>query len=136
MEQISTQNFTERQNHHLDFLIDPSFQGVNRLFGLSFENEEDRKAHTGYYLPKVDIKDYKVMTDEKSFFDQPVKSDMRTFDNIQKIVTDKGDDYSTGCLLDYNYFNNHFKMIATNLSKRQPFDADPKAIQKIILLEI
>ena len=136
MEQISTQNFTERQNHYLDFLIDPSFQGVNRLFGLSFENEEDRKAHTGYYLPKVDIKDYNVMTDEKSFFDQPVKSDMRTYDNIQKIVTDKGDDYSTGCLLDYNYFNNHFKMIATNLSKRQPFDADPKAIQKIILLEI
>ena len=136
MEQISTQNFTERQNHYLDFLIDPSFKGVNRLFGLSFENEEDRKAHTGYYLPKVDIKDYNVMTDEKSFFYQPVKSDMRTYDNIQKIVTDKGDDYSTGCLLDYNYFNNHFKMIATNLSKRQPFDADPKAIQKIILLEI
>ena len=76
------------------------------------------------------------MTDGKIFFDQPVKSDMRTYDNIQKIVIDKGDDYSTGCLLDYNYFNNYFKMIATNLSKRQPFDADPKAIQKIILLEI
>ena len=136
MEQISTQNFTKRQNQYLDFLIDPSFQGVNRLFGLSFENEEDRKAQTGYYLPKVDIKDYNVMIDEKSFFDQPVKSDMRTYDNIQKIVIDKGDDYSTGYLLDYNYFNNYFKMIATNLSKRQPFDADPKAIQEIILLEI
>ena len=136
MEQISTQNFTKRQNHYLDFLTDPSFQEVNRLFGLSFENEKDRKAHTGYYLPKVDIKDYNVMIDEKIFFDQPVKSDMRTYDNIQKIVIDKGDDYSTGCLLDYNYFNNYFKMIATNLSKRQPFDADPKAIQKIILLEI
>ena len=47
----------ERQNQYLDFLIDPSFQGVNRLFVLSFENEEDRKVHTGYYLPKVEIKD-------------------------------------------------------------------------------
>ena len=57
----------ERRNQYLDFLIDPSFQGVNRLFVLSFENEEDRKVHTGYYLPKVEIKDYNVMIDGKVF---------------------------------------------------------------------
>ena len=72
----------ERQNQYLDFLIDPCFQGVKRHFVLSFENEEDRKVRTGYYLSKVEIKDYNVMTDGKYFFDQPVKSDMRTYDNI------------------------------------------------------
>ena len=54
---------TERQNQYLDFLIDPAFQGVNRLFVLSFENDDDRKVHTGYYLPKVGLKDYDVMID-------------------------------------------------------------------------
>ena len=64
---------TQRQNQYLDFLIDPSFQGVNRLFVLSFENEGDRKVHTGYYLPKVEIKDHNIMIDRQIFFDQPVK---------------------------------------------------------------
>ena len=57
----------ERQNQYLDFVIDPSFQGVNRLSPLSFENEEDRKVNTGYYLPKVEIKDYNVVIDGKTF---------------------------------------------------------------------
>ena len=68
----------EIQNQYLDFLIDPSFQGVNRLFVLSFENEDNRKVHIEYYLPKVEIKDYYVMIDGKNFFGQPVKGDMRT----------------------------------------------------------
>ena len=71
------------------------------------------------------------MTDGKSFFDQPGKRDMRTYDNIQKIATGQGDDYTTGCLLDYNYFNNYYKMIATDLSNQQALDTDPKAIQQI-----
>ena len=96
----------ERQNQYLDFLIDPSFQGVNRLFVLSFENEDDRTVSTKYYLPTVEINDYNVMIDGKNFFDQPVKSDMRTYDNIRKIATGEGDDYINGCQLDYKYFNN------------------------------
>ena len=61
---------TERQNQYLGFLIDSSFQGENRLFVLSFENENDRTARTGYYLPKVEIKDYNVKIDDKN---QPLK---------------------------------------------------------------
>ena len=68
---------------------------------------------------------------EKSFFVQPVKSDMRTYDNIRKIETGQGDDYITGCLLDYNYFNKHYKMIAIDLNKQQALDAEPKVIQQI-----
>ena len=71
------------------------------------------------------------MIDEKNFFDQPVKCDMRASDNIRKIATGQGNNYTSGCLLDYNYFNNYYKMIAIDLSNPQAFDADPKAIQQI-----
>ena len=70
-----------------DFLIDPSFQGISRLFVLSFENVVDRKVHREYYIPKVEIKDYSVMIDGKNFFDQLVKNDIRTYDNIRNIST-------------------------------------------------
>ena len=58
---------TYAQNRYLNYLINPSFQGVNRLFVLSFENENDRTSHSTYYLPKVEIKDYNVMIDGKTF---------------------------------------------------------------------
>ena len=58
---------TYAQNRYLNHLINPSFQGVNRLFALSFENEADRKSHSTYYLPKVEIKDYNVMIDGDRF---------------------------------------------------------------------
>ena len=64
-------------------------------------------------------------------FDQPVKNNFRTYDNIQKITIGQRDDYTTGCLLDYNYFNEYYKMIAIDLSKQPALDADPKAIQEI-----
>ena len=70
------------------------------------------------------------MIDGRSFFNQPVKNNVITY-NIRKITTGQGDDYTTGCLLDYNYFNNYYKMIAIDLSKQQALDADPKAIQQI-----
>ena len=92
-----------RQNQYLGFLIDPNFQGVNRLF-LSFENEDDRKVQTGFYLPKLEINYCNVIIDAKNFFDQPVKSDVRTYDNNRKIATGQGDYYTTVCLLDYLYF--------------------------------
>ena len=66
------------------------------------------------------------MIDGKNFFDQPVKSNMRTYDNIQKIATGQGDDYTAGCLLYYNYFNNYYKMIAIDLNKQQALDVNPK----------
>ena len=97
-------------NPHLDYLIDPRFEGVNKIFVLSFENNDDRTGHTGYVLTKVEIKDYSIMIDSKNFFDQPVKSDMKTNDNIEKIGTSKEDDYTTGCLLDYLYFKQHYKI--------------------------
>ena len=95
---------TFAQNRYLNYLINPSFQGVNRLFVLSFENEANRKLHSTYYLPKAEIKDYNVMIDGKNFFDQPINSDLKTYENIRKIATGQGDDYTTGCLLQYSFF--------------------------------
>ena len=71
------------------------------------------------------------MVDGKNFFDQPVKNNKVTYENIRKIATGQGDDYTTGCLLDYTYFKKYYKMIAVDLSKQQVLDADPKAIQQI-----
>ena len=84
-----------------------------------------------YYLQPVEIKDYNVMIAERKFFHRPGKIKLIRFDNIRKIVIGQGDDYTTGCLLHYNYFNNYYKMIAIALSKQQELDADPKAIQQI-----
>ena len=98
---------------------------------LSFENEDNRKSHSTYYLQKVEIKDYNVMTDGKNFFDQPINSDIKTYKNIRKIATGQGYDYTNGCLLDYSCFKDHYKRIAKDLNKQQALDADPGVIQQI-----
>ena len=112
-------------------LVEPSFQGVSRLFVFAFENDAQRTSNKRYYFPNVEIKDYNVMIDGKKFFDQPVKNNKVTYENTRKVATGQGDDYTTGCLLDYIYFKNYYKMIAVDLSKQQALDVDPKAIQQI-----
>ena len=72
------------------------------------------------------------MIDGRNFFDQPINSMSKTYENIRKIATGKGDDYTTGCLLDYSYFKDHYKLIAIDLSKQQALDPNPRAIQQII----
>ena len=77
----------QARNSYLDFLIDPSFQGLNRFFILSFKDDDGREGHKKHYLPTVEIKDYNVMIDGRNFFDQPIKNDLKTYDNIRKIAT-------------------------------------------------
>ena len=79
----------------------PSFQGVNRLFVLAFENDIQRTSSKRCYLPNIEIKDYNIMINGENFFDQPIKDNKVTYGNIRKIATGQGDDYTTGCLLDY-----------------------------------
>ena len=71
------------------------------------------------------------MIDGRNFFDQPINSMVKTYENIRKIATGREDDYTAGCLLGYSYFKENYKMIAIDLSKQQTLDADPGAIQKI-----
>ena len=119
------------QNPSLNHLVEPSFQGVNRLFVFAFEDDAQRTAHDSYYLPIVEIKDYNIMINGENFFDQPIKNNKVTYENIRKIAAGQGDDYTTGCLLDFSYFADTYKMIAVDLSKQQGLDADPRAIQQI-----
>ena len=91
---------TFARNRYLNYLINSSFQGVNRLFVLSFENENDRTSNSTYYLLKVEIKDYNFMIDGRNFFDQPINSMNKTYQHIRRIATGQGGDYTLGCLFD------------------------------------
>ena len=119
------------QNPNLNHLVEPSFQGVNRLFVLAFENDDHRRVDDQYYLLNVEIKDYNIVINDENFFNRPIKNNKVTYDNIRKIATGQADDYTTVCLLDYPYFKDTYKMIAVDLSKQQALDADPRAIQQI-----
>ena len=95
------------QNPNLNHLFEPKYQGGNRIFVLAFKNDTQRTSAKGYY---IQIKDNKV-----------------TYENIRKIAIGKGDNYTTGCLLDYPYFKDIYKMIAVDLSKQQILNANPRA---------
>ena len=116
------------QNPNLNYLVERSFQGVNRLFVAAFENDNHRSRTRRYNLPTVEIKDYNIMINGEKCFDQPIKYNKVTYDNIRKIAVGEGDDHTTGCLLDYPYFADTYKMIAVDLSRQQALDADPRAI--------
>ena len=119
------------RNANLNHLIERSFQDVNRLFVLAIEDDAQITSNKRFCIPNIEIKDYNVTIDGKNFFDKPIKDNKVTYENIRKITTGQGDEYTTGCLLDYIYFKNHYKMIAVDLRKQQAVDADPKAIQQI-----
>ena len=71
------------------------------------------------------------MINGENVFDQPIKNNKVTYENIRKIATSQGDDYTTGCLLDYQYIKDYYKIVAVDLSKQQALDAEPRAIQQI-----
>ena len=85
---------TERINQYLDFLIDPRFQGVNRIFVWAFEDEAQRTCYKRYYFPTRETKIYSVMIVGQNFFDQPIKNDLITYDDSRKTATYQGDDHT------------------------------------------
>ena len=119
------------RNQNLNNLAEPSFQGVNRLFVFAFENDDQRASTKRCYLPNVEIKDYDIMINGENYLDQPIKDNKVTYENIRKICTDSGDDYTCDSLLDYPYVKDIYKMIAVDLSKQQALDAHPRAIHQI-----
>ena len=82
-------------------------------------------------MPRVDITNYNVLIDGINFYDQPLGDQIKNCDEIRKVATAKGDDYTTGCLLNYQYFKNIYQLIAVGLSKQKKLDPDPKVIQQI-----
>ena len=113
-----SQMTVQPQNNNLNYLIDPTFTNVNRLLVLSFERDhasDNRHSFSLYYLPNVEMKDFNVLIDGKSFFDLPVKNEGETYEKI--IEMSNNNDYTTGNLLDFAYFKKNYKLIAIDLSK-------------------
>ena len=115
--------------------LDPSFQGVNRLFLIAYSradnNQATRNDQQKYYLPRIDFKKYNVIIDGRNFYDNPIESDIEKYRKLKKVMIGKGEDYTTGSLLDYDYVKNNYKLVAVDLSKQKELDADPRAIQQI-----
>ena len=114
--------------------LDPSFQGVNRLFVMAYNSVNDQPNRNGrqkYYLPRIDLSKYNVIIDGRNFYDNEIESDIEKYRELKKVMIGKGEDYTTGSLLDFHYLNKHYKLVAVDLSKQKELDADPRAIQQI-----
>ena len=124
------------QNNNLNYLIDPTFTNVNRLFVLSFQRiagennttKDDRDSFSYYYVPNVEIKDFNVLIDGKSFFDLPVENEEEAYEKI--IDMSNINDYTTGNLSNFAYFEKYYKLIAIDLSKQTKLK-DPQQISFI-----
>ena len=127
------------QNNNFNYLIDSTFTNIIRLFVLSFSrnnlSDDKRDSFSHYYLPNVEIKDFNVLIDGKSFFDLPVKNEEETYERIidmsNKIIDmSNNNDYATGNLLNFVYFKENYKLIAIDLSKQTKLK-DPQQINFI-----
>ena len=100
----------EKSNWIFRFLNWSMFSKSKRVFVLQFENEAQNKSYKVYYLLAREIKCYNIMIDGQNVFDQPIRNNLITYDNIRKVATAQGDDYTTGCLLDCNNVKNYYKI--------------------------
>ena len=87
------------------------------------------KNNKKYFLSRGEIKNYSVLIDGRNFYDQPINDIIKQYDEVRKVSTGYGDDYTTGFLLDYAYFKDNYRLIAVYLSKQKALDADPTVIQ-------
>ena len=124
-----SQMATEAVNNNLNILIDPAFTNVNRLFVLAYRTADDRQSYSQFYLPRVMVKDYNVIIDKLAFFDLPIKTEEEAYEKI--IDISRNNEYTTGNLLDYDYFKKHYKLIAIDLSKQQALQENEDLIQQI-----
>ena len=118
----------EAINNNLNILIDPTFTNVNRLFVLAYQNVDDGQSYDEFYLPKVMVKDY-VIIDKLAFFDLPIKTEEKAYEKI--IDISRNNEYTTGNLLNYDYFKKYYKLIAIDLSKQQVLQENEDLIQLI-----
>ena len=122
-------------NDYIRELFDSSYQGVRTLFILAYDNTDGNlvkaNSHKKYFLLRIKIENYNIEIDGRNFYDQPVNDLIKQYDEVRKISTGQGDDYTTGCLLDFAYFEKNYRLIAADLSKQKALDADPRVIQQI-----
>ena len=124
-----SQMTTKEANNNLNILIDPTFTNVNRLFVLAYRTADDRQSFSQFYLPNVMVKDYDVIIDKLAFFDLPIKVEEKAYEKI--IDISRNNEYTTGNLLDYDYFKRNYQLIAIDLSKQQVLQENEDLIQQI-----
>ena len=128
-----SQMSTEAINNNLNILIDPTFANVNRLLVLSYQvdanNNDNRQLFSEFYSPRVMIKDFNVIIDKLAFFYLPIKTEEDAYEKI--IDISRSNEYTTGNLLDYDYFKKYYELIAINLSKQQVLQENEDLIQQI-----
>ena len=124
-----SQMCTEVINNNLNILIDPTFTNVNRLFVLGYQTADDRQSFSQFYLPKVMVNDFNIIIDKLAFFDLPIKTEEEAYEKI--IDISRNNEYTTGNLLDYDYFKIYYKLIAIDLSKQQVLQENEDLIQQI-----
>ena len=120
-------------------LLNASFNGVRGLFVHAYviaagtkNDEAGIRNNKKYFFLGGEIKNYNVLIDERSFYDQPINDLMKQYDEVRKVSTGYDDDYTTGCLLDYAYLKDNYRLNAVDLSKQKALDADPRAVQQIV----
>ena len=97
--------------------LDPSFQGVNRLFVMAYNRANGQPTRNGQQkccLPRIDLEKYNVIIDGRNFYDNPIERDIEKYRELKKVMIEKGEDYTTGSLLDFNYFDKHYKLVAVD----------------------
>ena len=119
----------EAVNNNLNIFIDPTFTNVNRLFVLAYQTANDRQSYSQFYLPRVMVKDFNVIIDKLAFFDLPIKTEEEAYEKI--IDISRNNEYTTGNLLDYDYFKKYYELIAIDLSKQQVLQENEDLIQQI-----
>ena len=128
-----SQMTTEAVNKNLNIVIDPTFTNVNILFILAYQNADDRQSFSQFYLPKVLVKDFNVIINKLAFSDLPIKAEEEAYEKI--IDISRNNEYTTGNLLDYDYFKKHYKLMAIDLSKQQVLQENEDLIQQINFIE-
>ena len=133
---IKNEVHTADANNLKRIMLNSSFQGANRLFVLSYvsdggNNAIDVNSKTKYALPRVNLTKFNVLLDGRNNYDQPISDEITKHNKLIKLTTGKGGDLTTGYLLDYKYYKDHYSITACDLSKQKELDADPRAIQQI-----
>ena len=129
--EYKTKNGNKNTINKYKHFLESKFVGVNRLFVLVYSDQNDnakRFKTRGYYLLKSVIDNVIII---ENFYDQPIDFDVKRYKEIKKLATGQGKDYTNGCLLDYDYIKNHYRLIAADLSRQKGLDADSKAVQQM-----
>ena len=117
-------NKTYHRNAEIRELLDDSYQGIKRLFVLAYRDADGANrviadSHREYFLPRVKIENCNIKIDGRNFYDQPINDSITQYDEVRGVSAGQGDTYTTGCLLDFAYFEKNYRLTGVDLNKQK-----------------